>query len=142
MVAKLRWERVDNAATSVGVNFSSPLVDAEWTDPFGRLVKATTIPSYDSIYGSQFADILPNETMIGEWKLDFWAPSRHLRREHLLSMRFAIFPVNGLDVRVDLIEKYFRVVDVCVNSTLMDSPLCSKTLWSHSSPDPKSELNL
>uniref|UniRef100_A0A915B3N6 protein xylosyltransferase n=2 Tax=Parascaris univalens TaxID=6257 RepID=A0A915B3N6_PARUN len=133
IIAKLRWERVENASTSVSANFSSPIVDAQWTDPLGRLVKATTIPPYDSIYGSQFADLLPNETIVGEWQLDFWAPSRHSQREHLLSMKFAIFPADGVDMRLDLIEKYFRMIDVCINSTLINSlSLCSETLWSRS----------
>ncbi|VDM24953.1 unnamed protein product [Toxocara canis] len=142
VAAKLRWQLVEGASTSVSTNFSSPLVEAEWTDPLGRLIKAATIPSYDSIYGSQFAHLFPNETMVGEWKLDFWSPDDQSRRTRLASMNFAVFSLDGSDLDASLIEKYFRIIDVCTNTTNIGNlPLCSHTLWSHSSPDPKSEFS-
>ncbi|VDK77272.1 unnamed protein product [Anisakis simplex] len=166
ITAKLSWQRVEDQPTTVSANFSSPFVDAEWTDPLGRLVKASTVPSYDSIYGSQIVTLLANETLtpsIGEWQLNIWAAAvlggppvsagnnhkAKTARTHLASVNFVTFPSDGRDLNKSLIRKYFTVMDACtVNTTakpdgvlLNSSANCSQTLWSHHSPDPKSEFN-
>lgn len=124
--------------TSVSINCTSPKIIAKWENAGGDLVKRATIQPYNSVYGGQYAELLPNETSPGEWSVEFITTEN----SGIASAKFIIFPTDGRNMDDSLILKYFRVVDTCSETTFAHLRNCIEMSWSPDSPDPKSRLFL
>lgn len=112
----------------------------EWSSPAGE-TKVSVVAPYDSVYGGQFGELFPNETYAGEWKVSVMAEISTGEKLLVASSQFLIYSHrHDVSSNVSLVTKYFTVKDICSMTHFSDIILCNETLWSHISPDPKSEF--
>lgn len=121
------------------------MVNIQWWNPKGRLVKNELVKPYNSIFGGQFAELdfqkisLENHVIPGLWSVRL--PSK----ESDNPVFYTEFPVFPSDWNSTLFEKlaklFFGLSDVCsVERILPKIRLCRESIWSSHFSDPKSQF--
>ncbi|VDM97897.1 unnamed protein product [Thelazia callipaeda] len=137
--AKLQWRRKASLSTSVHRNFTSPQIIVKWMKPSNVIVKQTTVLSYNSIFGNQYAELFSNETSPGEWIAEFVTVEDSVVTT-IASIKFVIFSTANVYINDETVHKYFRRIDFCWETKNDRLLSCRETSWSATSSDPKSHF--
>lgn len=124
---------------------TSPLVNIQWWNTVGRLVKHELVKPYDSIYGGQYA-VLDFSTLTidsfvvpGLWSVQL--PSKDGEKA-VFETQFPVFPADRESPLFQKLSKaFYNINDACsVERVNPNIKSCSEKLWSSHHPDPKSQL--
>lgn len=112
-----------------------------WKNALDFVVKRTKVNSYDSIYGGQYTELFPNETIPGEWTVEIVRTDEDSTTT-ISTVKFMIFSVADRNISARIISKYFHRIDFCVEVDIDDLSNCQETSWSESFSDPKSYFSI
>uniref|UniRef100_A0A7E4W4J2 protein xylosyltransferase n=1 Tax=Panagrellus redivivus TaxID=6233 RepID=A0A7E4W4J2_PANRE len=138
----LHWRQ--NTSLPLATNITSPLINLQWWNTLGRLVKHELVKPYNSIFSGQHATLDLNainaDVVPGLWSVRL--PSKD-SSDAVFETHFPVFPSDSdSELFAKLVVTAFAPGDVCsVDRVDPRVPLCATTEWSPDFPDPKADLS-